>query len=86
MDYLNAEPMEDESWELKLGNLMKEAYAKNGYENITIIVGATKGDGDELHTMCWTPGDTFNDNTDFRFILFAMFNHIFAKFNKDYTE
>lgn len=65
-------------WQTEIGNIVRETYAREGYGDITILIGATKGE--EIHTQCWYPGDTQTD-FDFRFLFFAMMNHVFSEYN-----
>lgn len=67
------------NWEQEIGEIVKQTYARAGYKDVTIILGATKGD--TIHTQFWGPGNDLATDFDIRFLLFSMFNHVFSEWN-----
>jgi hypothetical protein len=73
-----------EDWQTQIGALVRETYKKQGYTDITIVIGAIAPD-DKIHTQIWTPADSAGD-FDIRFMWFEINNHFYSEYNEALDE
>ena len=69
-----------QDWQSQVGELIRETYKREGYEDVLIMIGGIAPNTD-VHTQVWYPADTAGD-FDLRFMVFALFNHLFTEYNK----
>ena len=70
-----------ENWQTKIGELVRETYKQQGYEDVLIMIGGIAPDTKDIHTQVWYPADTVG-TFDIRFMVFAVLNHVFSEYNE----
>lgn len=68
----------EQDWQSALSELIRETYAKQGFGDVLIMIGCTKGEN--IYTQVCYPGDTATD-FDLRNTVFALNNHLFSEYN-----
>jgi len=71
--------MQDD-WTTKIGDIVRDTYANQGYTDVVIAIGALSANGD-IHTQIWYPLGTATD-FDIRLMWFAINNHLYNEYNE----
>jgi hypothetical protein len=71
-----------EDWQTKIGNLVRETYKQQGYEDVLIMIGGIEPVSKDICTQVFFPFDTAGD-FDIRFMVFAVMNHVFSEYNEE---
>ena len=72
-----------DDWQTKIGQLVRQTYKEQGYNDILIMIGGTTSidEKEYTYTQIWYPDNTASD-FDLRFMVFAILNHFFSDFNE----